>query len=334
MYGTALRFRDDTAADRTPPFRVLALDGGGIRGLFTASFLATLEDLGRGRIGQHFDLLVGTSMGGVLALALAFGAPAQTVFDLFLDTGRKVFSRPRRFGMLLRPKYDNRILAGALRDYFGSKTLNDALTPVCVTSYELQNSYPRIWKDDHAPDLAPAGDERHGRIHVERHLDPLAGQLAVRAPQRLLQRGAQRGRFLPAGRLADEAHEVARQLRRAHRFGHHAIDRLAIFGGDRAAPQQLRETDHRRQPVVERVDQIRQPGFERRRLPRPGADHARRDTAALPAPGHRRPTPTANTTVSTVSRRPVRATRSTPYARRAHQPGPSGSRAAIPASPP
>ena len=98
-------------------------------------------------------------MGGVIALALAYGAPAQTVFDLFLDKGREIFSRPRRLGMLLRPKYDNRILTAALRDYFGSKTLDDALTPVCITSYELENSYPRIWKDDHASDLAPAGDE-------------------------------------------------------------------------------------------------------------------------------------------------------------------------------
>jgi len=173
MYGTALRFRDDASADRTPPFRILALDGGGIRGLFTASFLATLEDLGRGRIGQHFDLLVGTSMGGIIALALAFGAPAQSVFDLLLEKGRPIFSRPRRFGMLLRPKYDNRILAAALRDYFGSKTLNDALTPVCITSYELENSYPRIWKDDHAPDLAPAGDEPAWKVALATSAAPV-----------------------------------------------------------------------------------------------------------------------------------------------------------------
>jgi len=173
MYGTALRFRDDTAAERTPPFRILALDGGGIRGLFTASFLTTVEDLGGGRIGQHFDLLVGTSMGGVIALALAYGAPAQTVFDLFLNKGREIFSRPRRFGMLLRPKYDNRILAGALRDYFGSKTLDDALTPVCITSYELENSYPRVWKDDHAPDLAPAGDEPAWKVALATSAAPI-----------------------------------------------------------------------------------------------------------------------------------------------------------------
>src|SRR5262249_18452992 len=70
-----------------------------------------------------------------------------------------VFSRPRRLGMLIRPKYDNRALASILREFFGTKVLNDTLTPVCVTSYELENSYPRIWKDEHASDLVPAGGE-------------------------------------------------------------------------------------------------------------------------------------------------------------------------------
>src|SRR5262245_57565477 len=158
-HGTALRFRDATDEPTDPGFRVLALDGGGIRGLFTASSLSTLADLGGGRVGDHFDLIVGTSMGGIIALALAYGTPARSVFDLFFEKGPQVFARPRRFGMLLRPKYDNRMLATTLRDFFGTRVLNDALTPVCVTSYELENSYPRIWKDEHAADLVPAGDE-------------------------------------------------------------------------------------------------------------------------------------------------------------------------------
>ncbi len=159
MNETALRFKDTSERGKNPGFRVLALDGGGIRGLFTASFLATLEDLGGGGVGDHFDLIVGTSMGGIIALALAYGTPARQVLDLFLEKGRRVFARPRRLGMLLRPKYDNRFLAATLREFFGSKVLNDVTTPVCVTSYELENSYPRVWKDQHASDLGPAGDE-------------------------------------------------------------------------------------------------------------------------------------------------------------------------------
>jgi len=173
VYGTALRFKESSDLEKDPGFRVLALDGGGIRGLFTASFLAALEDLGGGRIGEHFDLIVGTSMGGIIALALAYGTPARAVFNLFLEKGRMVFSKPRRLGMLFRPKYDNRVLAATLRDFFGSKTLNDATTPVCVTSYELENSYPRVWKDDHAEALVPAGEEPAWKVALASSSAPI-----------------------------------------------------------------------------------------------------------------------------------------------------------------
>ena len=173
MYGTALRFKDASDGDGEDAFRVLTLDGGGIRGLFTSSFLSTLEDLGGGRIGEHFDLIVGTSMGGIIALGLAYGTPAREILDLFIAQGGPIFARPRRLGMLLRPKYDNRRLVSTLRDFFGSKVLNDTLTPVCVTSYELENSYPRIWKDEHAADLVPAGDEPAWKVALATSAAPV-----------------------------------------------------------------------------------------------------------------------------------------------------------------
>ncbi|MBI4169563.1 MAG: patatin-like phospholipase family protein [Acidobacteria bacterium] len=154
-------------------FRVLALDGGGARGLFTASFLATLEDLLRVRIADQFDLIVGTSSGATIGLALAFGLPAQRVLDLFLAHGERIFSRPRRLGMLLRPKYDGASLARALREVFGERRINEVLTAVCVASYELTNSYPRIWKDDHAPDMRCGGDEPAWRIALASSAAPI-----------------------------------------------------------------------------------------------------------------------------------------------------------------
>lgn len=172
-HGTALRFTHSAEKGGDPGFRILALDGGGIRGLFTASFLATLEELGGGRIADYFDLIVGTSMGGIIALALAYGLPARDVFDLFQRNGARVFARPRRLMMLLRPKYDSRILATTLRDVFGDRRLNDVLTPVCVTSYELENSYPRIWKDEHAADLVPAGDEPAWKVALASSSAPM-----------------------------------------------------------------------------------------------------------------------------------------------------------------
>ena len=56
------------------PFRILSLDGGGIMGAFSASALATFERVTGRRIVEHFDLITGTSTGGIIAIGLAMGA--------------------------------------------------------------------------------------------------------------------------------------------------------------------------------------------------------------------------------------------------------------------
>ncbi|HYV84281.1 MAG TPA: CBASS cGAMP-activated phospholipase [Patescibacteria group bacterium] len=162
--------RDETQGRQ---FRILALDGGGIRGIFTASYLATVEDLLPGRICDYFDLIVGTSTGGIIGLAIAFGIPARRVLNLYLERGPRIFGRGRTLGMILRPKYRNAQLARSLRDIFGERVLNEALTPVCIPSYELTNSYPRIWKDQHADDLVSWGDQPAWKIALATSAAPL-----------------------------------------------------------------------------------------------------------------------------------------------------------------
>ncbi len=155
------------------PFRILALDGGGIRGIFTASFLKTLEELSQGNVADQFDLIVGTSTGGIIGLALASGIPARRLLELYLEIGPRIFRRPRRLGMLLRPKYDSAPLARVLKEVFGDRTVNDVRTPVCITSYELTNSYPRIWKDDHAADSLDGGETAAWKVALATSSAPL-----------------------------------------------------------------------------------------------------------------------------------------------------------------
>jgi predicted acylesterase/phospholipase RssA len=154
-------------------FRILALDGGGIRGIFTASFLSTIENLTLRRVGEHFDLIVGTSTGGIIALAVAFEIPARRILDLYLERGVEIFGRPRRLGVLFRPKYGNSVLARSLRDLFGERSINDARIPVCIPSYELTNSYPRVWKDEHSDDLLWWGDQPAWKIALATSAAPL-----------------------------------------------------------------------------------------------------------------------------------------------------------------
>jgi patatin-like phospholipase/acyl hydrolase len=147
-----------------PVFRVLALDGGGIRGIFTASFLATVEDLSLTRVGDCFDLIVGTSTGGIIGLALAFGIPARRILELYVKKGARIFGHPRSLGMMFRPKYDNRALTQLLREIFGERAIGEVATPVCIPSYELTSSYPRIWKDEHSSGLSWSADQPAWKI--------------------------------------------------------------------------------------------------------------------------------------------------------------------------
>jgi predicted acylesterase/phospholipase RssA len=82
----------------TNPLRVLSLDGGGMRGLYTATLLNSLASCLRGKpvdIGSAFDVIVGTSTGGILATALALGVPIQEIVSLYRKVGPNIFVDPQ-----------------------------------------------------------------------------------------------------------------------------------------------------------------------------------------------------------------------------------------------
>lgn len=143
----------------TEPYRVLALDGGGLRGIFTAAVLAEAEAAYGPGFLQRFDLMAGTSTGGILALGLASGRTCAEMLRFYRDVGPQIFATPRRIRQAFRPKYDRRVLDDILRNEFGATTLmNDLRTPVCITAYELVSGTNRVWKDDHSTELRGGGD--------------------------------------------------------------------------------------------------------------------------------------------------------------------------------
>ena len=75
------------------PFRILSIDGGGIRGVYPATFLAGLEQryLGGESVARYFDLIAGTSTGGILAVGLGAGITAVELRDLYVDRGCEIF---------------------------------------------------------------------------------------------------------------------------------------------------------------------------------------------------------------------------------------------------
>src|SRR5258708_36874832 len=87
--------------------RILSIDGGGIKGVFPAAFLANLEQSIRGPIADYFDLIVGTSTGGIIALGLGLGLGAREMLDLYRPHPDPIFPNqtfPGRINQFFNPK--------------------------------------------------------------------------------------------------------------------------------------------------------------------------------------------------------------------------------------
>jgi patatin-like phospholipase/acyl hydrolase len=141
-------------------FRILSLDGGGVRGIFSAAVIAQLEHDLDIRLVDHVDLVVGTSTGGIIGLGLAAGKSGEQMRNFYAQEGKRIFGRPRSLPRRLRqPKYNRRVLDEVLRREFGEQRLNDLNTSVCITAHELVAGTTRVWKDDHHHELSGGGDQ-------------------------------------------------------------------------------------------------------------------------------------------------------------------------------
>lgn len=156
------RFGPERAAQWTSerPFQALALTGGGYRGLFTAHALEIMEQECGDHVAQHFDLICGTSIGGIVALAAAFEVPMSKVVSVFIDRGKEIFpphSRTTGLGTFVdlwkhrsKPRYASATLRSVITDLIPSDaTLGDALHPVCIPSVNVTEGKPQVFKTRH-----------------------------------------------------------------------------------------------------------------------------------------------------------------------------------------
>ncbi len=174
--------------------RILSIDGGGIKGVFPASFLAQMESALKLRsAGNYFDLIAGTSVGGILALGLGLGLTASEIADFLTAKGRKIFPKdvlPTGLLRLLvgRARYSASCLQQALHDVFGTKTLADSRTRLVIPAFDATTADIHIYKTAHhqrlavdhrlpavevamataaAPTYFPAYDSKHGITLVD-----------------------------------------------------------------------------------------------------------------------------------------------------------------------
>ena len=145
----------------SPPLRVLSLAGGGFLGLYTAAVLEGLEARAAEPLARRFDLIAGTSIGAVLALALAFEVPMSRLVRLFVEQGPAVFSGralpggaiSRLFDLsrsVLGPKYSGAALRKALQADFDGRRLSDALHRVVIPAVDVGECRTKVFKTPHA----------------------------------------------------------------------------------------------------------------------------------------------------------------------------------------
>lgn len=151
----------------TPAYTILSLDGGGIRGIIPCKVLEYIEKRlydqykeNAPQIADLFDLIAGTSTGGILACGLTIakenGRPRYRAEELLKiyqgESGKKIFSRPtigritHFFRSLARSKFPEENIEGVLKEYFGNTRLSEALTDLLITSYNTEVKKPFYFK--------------------------------------------------------------------------------------------------------------------------------------------------------------------------------------------
>jgi len=143
-------------------FKILAIDGGGIKGLYSASVLARIEEKTGKKIGDHFDMICGTSTGGLIALAISKGLTAQEIADMYFNKGGQIFPVSERkfiryfqrkwqfFKQLLwRGKFSGDPLKEILVNMLGESTMGEAKNLLCIPSYNIISGMPRMFKFPH-----------------------------------------------------------------------------------------------------------------------------------------------------------------------------------------
>lgn len=136
-------------------FRILSLDGGGIRGVLTATILEEIERKIQGQaLKEFFHLIAGTSTGAILAAGIAKGYSAQQLVAIYQNKGKRIFpiSRPQTHNRwqwlhnLNNPQYENEGLKDVLQEEFGGNTLLKDLAPnlVLITAYDALNRKPLL----------------------------------------------------------------------------------------------------------------------------------------------------------------------------------------------
>ena len=134
-------------------FNVLALDGGGARGIYSAQILACIEELMGVPVREHFDLIAGTSTGSIIAGAAAVGIPMARIVKLFKDESPLIFRKRRLGSFHIRSKYSRRSLEQVVKNYVSGLTLGEVSTPLMILGSDITTGGVHVFKSRYLKDL-------------------------------------------------------------------------------------------------------------------------------------------------------------------------------------
>ncbi len=130
-------------------FKVLCIDGGGVRGIFATKILSLIETKFNVKIHDTFDLIVGTSTGSIVTGAIAINYDLTALVDDYSRDASKIFQKQFSLCGLLKSKYDSRVLSKFLHDKLGDKKLGEIEKPIILNATNASVGDVHIFKSSY-----------------------------------------------------------------------------------------------------------------------------------------------------------------------------------------
>jgi len=139
-------------------FRILSIDGGGIRGIFPAHILCNISEKLGINVADRVDLIAGTSTGSIIAAAIACGISPGIILDLYAKRGPEIFIRrktwhPEKYQQGFTSAYDSSGLSKVLEDVFKNIKLKEVSRPLIIPATDLGNGGVHVFKSAYSKDF-------------------------------------------------------------------------------------------------------------------------------------------------------------------------------------
>jgi len=135
-------------------FKILSIDGGGIKGTYSIAFLSRLEELTKQKIVDSFNLVCGTSTGGLIALLLGAGYSPQEILGFYKNYAKIIFPPNKKMSFFDKlsgkAKFSQDPLKEVLKEYFKDKKMKDSCINLCIPAVDADNEKPTVFKTGHS----------------------------------------------------------------------------------------------------------------------------------------------------------------------------------------